>query len=286
MDMGTNGEFALGLADGTYLAASAPLGPALEGVGLACGTLAEPGAAAGFALTPAGLEALRLPGGAESGTPGSPASTGQAVLIREDLCTAGGPRGQGKAPLENTPGITGTGYIALIARLLEIGVLDEAGRFQEGTTPLARRIAGRLQSVRGEVRLDLGGGLFLGARDVEEVQKVKAACDLAVSRLLAAAGLAPGDLAGIHLAGAMGSHAVPADLERLGFLPPGLARAARPAGNTSLAGASLALGPGGPALVEETAAQMRVLDLVSGTDFERDFVTRMRFAFGPAGEGV
>jgi len=84
----------------------------------------------------------------------------------------------------------------------------------------------------------------------------------------------------------MGSHAVPADLERLGFLPPGLARAARPAGNTSLAGASLALGPGGPALVEETAAQMRVLDLVSGTDFERDFVTRMRFAFGPAGEGV
>lgn len=242
-DLGTNGEFVLALAPDQYLLASVPMGPALEGVGLRHGRTAAPGAVRAFALTPAGLK---------------PEYVERAPLAGED------------------PGITGVGYLSLVAALLRAGVLDESGRFVVPATPLGKRLAGGLMNIGGEAVLDLGSGLTLPASDVEELVKVKAAFNLALSRLLAESGLPAGALMAVYLAGAMGEHVDARDLATLGFLPEVLAARLVRAGNTSLKGAGLLLySTEAWDWVRALPPCCRALDLASDPRFGALFVERM-----------
>ncbi|QLA15838.1 ASKHA domain-containing protein [Desulfolutivibrio sulfoxidireducens] len=248
VDLGTNGEFVLGLPDGRFLAASVPMGPALEGVGPRMGRLAGPGTAVAFDLLPDGLSPVTFEG-----------------------------RGEASA-------IGGTGYLSLLARLRAAGVLHEDGRFADSgeVSPLGRRIMAGLGDDAGEPRLDVGG-LSLWASDVEEILKVKAACNLAFSGLFRAAGIGPGALSAIHLAGAFGSHVNPADLEALGVLPSAGALRCRCAGNTSLDGVCL-LVPDAAARrdILGAAGRTTVIDLATslGTEgFAEAFVKRMVFRY-------
>lgn len=249
-DLGTNGEFVLALSPGECLLASVPMGPALEGVGLRHGRTAAPGAVRAFALTPAGLK---------------PEYIDRPPLPGED------------------GGITGVGYLSLVAALLRAGVLDESGRFVVPATPLGQRLAKGLshgqpnaQGAQGEPTLDLGAGLFLPASDVEELVKVKAAFNLALSRLLAEANLAPAALHSVHLAGAMGEHVNARDLATLGFLPEVLAERLVRAGNTSLKGAALLLNSADAwDWVRALPGKCRALDLTSDPGFGSLYVERM-----------
>lgn len=242
-DLGTNGEFVLALSPSEYLLASVPMGPALEGVGLRHGRAAAAGAVRAFVLTPAGLK---------------PEYVERPPLPDED------------------PGITGVGYLSLAAALLRAGVLDESGRFVVPATPLGQRLAKGLASEGGEASLDLGSGLSLPASDVEELVKVKAAFNLALSRLLAEAALPAQALAAVHLAGAMGEHVNARDLVSLGFLPEALAGALLRAGNTSLKGAQLLLNsPEAWDWVRALPAKCRALDLASDPGFGSLYVERM-----------
>lgn len=241
-DLGTNGEFVLALSPEERLIASVPMGPALEGVGLAFGRTAGPGSVTGFDLTPMGLHPRRLPGRTEH------------------------------------PGMTGTAYLSLCANLLSLGLLDESGRFGHGTTPLAARFAARVVKHRGEPAFDCGDGLFLPASDVEEILKVKAAFDLAVSALLREAGIGPSALKIFHLAGALGEHVGIGDLERLGFLPSGAAGRVKRSGNTSLRGSLLLLrSEEARRRALELPVNTRLLDLTEANDFTDEYVKRMRF---------
>ncbi len=246
-DLGTNGEFVLATGPDSALVTSVALGPALEGIGLSCGGVAQPGAIAAFTLGPAGLVPTVLP--EDDGTPAAPTH----------LC--------------------GTGYISLLRVLLRAGLLDEDGRFvMEPHSPLSRRLAALLVEVRGERRLPLPGGLHLSAGDVEEVLKVKAAFSLAYERLLAEARMPGTALDAVYLAGALGEHARPDDLETLGFLPAGVAGRTRAVGNASLRGAELLLLR--PELRERIIAWRtgcRVVDLAAASDFADAFLRHMRF---------
>jgi uncharacterized 2Fe-2S/4Fe-4S cluster protein (DUF4445 family) len=249
VDLGTNGEFVLGLPDGRFLAASVPMGPALEGVGPRQGRLAGPGTAVAFELSPAGLSPVPFEGG-------------------EAAVTA----------------IGGTGYLSLLARLRAAGVLCEDGRFADPAraSPLGRRILAGLRDDAGEPRLDVAG-LSLWASDVEEILKVKAACNLAFSGLFRAAGIVPGELSAIYLAGAFGSHVDPADLEALGVLPSAGAARCRRAGNSSLSGVCLLLSDQAARReILEAAGRTTVIDLAAslGTEeFAGAFVKRMVFRY-------
>lgn len=248
-DLGTNAEMILGLSPDRYLAASAPLGPALEGVGLSQGALAGPGVAVDFSLAPTGLTVTRFPG---QGAP------------------------------DAAPGIAGPGYLALAARLVEQGVLDSRGQFvHTPTTPLAARLAARVDRSAGEACFETDG-YRLWASDVEELLKVKAACNLAVAALLAAAGLGTADLAVVHLAGAFGAKVAPADLETLGFLPPGLARRTVLSGNLSLEGASLCLRePAARDQAQSLPARTVIVPLVADDTAAEAFIHKMVFAYVP-----
>jgi len=247
-DLGTNGEFVLALSPTEHLLASVPMGPALEGVGLRHGRTAAPGAVRAFALTPAGLK--------------------PEYIERPPLTGADGK--------SEDPGITGVGYLSLVAALRRAGVLDDSARFVVPATPLGKRIASGLGLVQGEPVLDLGSGLALPATDVEELVKVKAAFNLALSRLLAESGLAASALTAVYLAGAMGEHVDARDLATLGFLPEVLAARLVRAGNTSLEGAGLLLHSAEAwAWVRALPASCRALDLASDPRFGALFVERM-----------
>lgn len=243
MDMGTNGECVLALSPQHSLLASVPLGPALEGVGLACGGMAgtdTPGAVTAFRLSPQGLLAITL---------------GQA------------------APTH----ICAVGYISLLHILLRLGVLDENGLLQRNPpTPLGKRLAGELCDSADGLRLNLPGELHCSARDVEEFLKVKAAFSWAVASLLNAAGLRPADLRKSYLAGALGLYADTKDLRALGFIPEAVHL--HILGNTSLEGAQrLLLHPEErPALARWSAAST-TLDLTRQGEYMQQFLQHMRF---------
>ena len=246
-DLGTNGELALLMPDDTLLFASVPLGPALEGIGPACGCPAAPEVVTRFELGAEGLEALS-PDGRRDGV---------------------------------ARGISATGYLSLLGILRRCGVLDASGLFTGADAlslmPLSRRVAGRLD--RGRGILPLPRGLRLEAGDVETFLKVKAAFALALEALLDAGRVRAGDLRRLCVAGALGGNVQAADLAVLGFVPACLEARVHPVGNASLAGAALlARRPELAPPLAELCAGAEVLSLVDAPDFQDAYLHHMRFA--------
>lgn len=239
-DLGTNGEFVLALDSGTYFATSVPMGPAIEGVGLCCG-----------------------------------AAAGRGVLGRVEL----GPNGL-RWDEQGLNGISGTGYVSLLALLLRLGLVGTTGHFQPGTMPLAHKVRERLTAhALGRV-LVLDGDVFLAERDIEEFLKAKAGVHVALETLVDRAGLTVGDVAAVYLAGALGEHAPADDLCTLGFLPEIWRDRVNVVGNTSLAGTVLALGnEEARGWLEMLPARVRVVSLVEGESFGPAFMRAMRFSW-------
>ncbi|WP_027721008.1 ASKHA domain-containing protein [Maridesulfovibrio zosterae] len=245
-DLGTNGEFVLALSEEEYIVSSVPMGPALEGVGLSNGRTAGPGAISSFTLTPVGLTPL--------------------FISQPDK--------------ENRPGITGTGYLSLCSLLLRSGVLTREGQFGSGNTPFAAKLAAKITQEQGSPALDLGHKLSLPAADVEEILKVKAAFNLAMSALLDQANLPPSSLKSLILGGAMGQHVNIKDLVTTGFIPAETAGITRAAGNTSLAGAViLTNNQNARDFALSLPPRSSVLELAGSKDFGQKYLERMIFQY-------
>jgi len=243
-DLGTNGEFALALEPDKTLVASVPLGPALEGIGLRHGNVAEDGAAHAFSLGPSGLQASVIGGGE--------------------------PRS-----------VCATGYLSLIRLVLQHGLLSVEGVFRrEARTPLAGRLTGRVRETVAGLRFALTEEIDIDAHDVEAILAVKAAFSLTLERLLARAGISSARLRRIFVAGALGEHVNPDDLEALGFFPSGLGARLSPLGNSSLAGAELfLLEPAWRETIMHWTRSCSVLDLTAEGDFQTGYLQHMRFAW-------
>ncbi len=247
-DLGTNGEFILALEDKSYLAASVPMGPALEGVGLAYGNVAGPGTALSFSMRP----------------------DGPFPVFPETDVTGNS--------------ITGAAYLSLIAHLLRLGVLTQQGHFTDQPySPLAMRISRRLEDARGERCLPLAGftdAVKLLSSDVEEILKVKAAFNVAFASLLQESGVRTSDLNAVYLSGAFGAHVGVDTLELLGFLPPGMGARTQVLGNSSLAGAALFLQrPEARGWAARMADRTSVLELAGNESFNQAFVQAMAFGY-------
>ncbi|MDR1242087.1 MAG: ASKHA domain-containing protein [Deltaproteobacteria bacterium] len=258
-DLGTNGEFILALDERRALAASLPLGPALEGMGLCCGSEAREGVITGFQLAPEGLRAKFFK----------------------------------NKPVEQAQGLSATAYLELLMHLLKLGLVDQDGHFKKPEAaglpaetplplPLIRKLAGRLGGApaSSEAAWHIADNFYISSGDIEEILKIKAAFSLAVKTLVKEAGLTCGSLRAFYLAGALGSFVTPQALAVLGFVPEELLSRLVPAGNTALDGAALLAGK--PELREKLiqwAALAHTLSLAGQEDFHNRFTEEMRFRF-------
>jgi uncharacterized 2Fe-2S/4Fe-4S cluster protein (DUF4445 family) len=201
VDAGTNGEIVL-KANGTLLGCATAAGPAFEGSGLSAGMRATAGA----------IEHLRL------GDDLSP-----------EIEVIGGVR---------PAGVCGTAYVDFLAEGLRTGLLSASGRFAREAGGLADHTAGRaFRLARGSD----GQDLLITELDAAKLLQAKAAIAAGVLTLLSREGLCPEDVTILHLAGGFGRKLRIESAIACGLLPGFRPFQIELAGNTSLAGATLAL---------------------------------------------
>jgi uncharacterized 2Fe-2S/4Fe-4S cluster protein (DUF4445 family) len=257
VDVGTNCEIVLGNRD-WLLATAAPAGPAFEGAAIRRGMRATTGAIEMVTMTPDSLS-LKVIGD------GEPA------------------------------GLCGSGLVDAVAELVRLGLIDSSGRFAAGEQAAARApgLAARLTRL-GEERVfvlhppcdpagpagprDVARSIYLSQRDVRELQFAKAAIATGWRVLLAEAGLKPGDIQQVLLAGSFGSYLSPANAIRLGLVPHLPAARVVSAGNVAGEGAKMALmSMRERAGAEALLGEVRYVELSDRHDFNDRFVEQLPF---------
>jgi uncharacterized 2Fe-2S/4Fe-4S cluster protein (DUF4445 family) len=211
VDIGTNGEIVL-QSGGQLTACATAAGPAFEGCGLRCGTRAREGAISGLRLT---LNPFQL-----------------------DMQTIG------NVPPARANGLCGSAYLDFLATARSSGLLGLTGRFEPAAwagVPVQNRfVAGRERALRLTVSKG-ADGLRISEVDVALLLQAKAAIGSGVEILLEKAGVRAADLGRVYLAGGFGMHLNVANAIAIGLLPGFHEEQVRVVGNTSLAGALLAL---------------------------------------------
>jgi uncharacterized 2Fe-2S/4Fe-4S cluster protein (DUF4445 family) len=242
IDIGTNCEIVLG-SDAGLLATAAPAGPAFEGAAIRCGMRAADGAIEVVRLTPDDCS-LQVIGDVE-------------------------PRG-----------LCGSGLVDAVAELVRVGLIDPSGRFvsEENAAEIAPGLARRLTTIGKERVFVLHEGVYLSQRDVRELQFAKAAISTGWSLLLEDAGIAPGDVQQVLLAGSFGAYLSPSSAVRLGLVPKLPVMRVVSAGNVAGEGAKMVLlsereRVGAAALLDSVT----YVELSDRADFNDRFVEQLPF---------
>lgn len=233
IDLGTNGEMALGSRD-RILVASTAAGPAFEGGNISCGTASVAGAVYDVELSDTeGVDPVRLH------------TIGNA----------------------EPAGLCGTGVIALIAELLENGLIDRTGLIDER---LGRKI-----------KLTSDGSVTFTQKDIREFQLAKAAIRAGIETLMFTFGAVPEDISRVYVAGGFSEGL---DIRKAcitGLLPKELEDAAVQAGNTSLKGAVKFAGrigtSEGTAELERLKSVCKEINLADNAFFKEHFIEYMNF---------
>ena len=242
LDIGTNGEMALGGKDG-FLCCAVASGPAFEGAGISCGMASTPGAISHVHW--------------EKGAP-------QLTVIG-----GGKPRG-----------ICGSGLLDLLAMLLNLGIVDETGYLQppgdldEDFFPWLDED----EDGNGIFYLTDDHSISFTARDVRALQLAKAAVAAGISVLMEQAGIGFDDIAALYLAGGFGAHMDPDSATAIGMLPDELREKIVCVGNSSLTGASMALLDTNKRLaLRDNQKSCRYLELSGNGRFNALFPEHMTF---------
>ena len=243
IDIGTNGEIILKHGNRLMGCATAA-GPAFEGNRLSCGMRAVEGAISHIEIA-AGKVAIETIGG-----------TSDPV------------------------GICGSAYVDFLAGANAAGVLGDTGRFDTAAAgPLADHLMPWADGHDVAFRVAYGPGrqpIVISQRDIASLLQAKAAIAAGTFTLLDRFSLKPSDIETVFLAGGFGTHlnrpaAIACGLLR-GFAPEQI----RAVGNTSLAGAYLALMDS--SLTNEiarAATAMEVIELNLDPSFEARFIDEL-----------
>ena len=297
LDMGTNGEFVLKNKN-EFLITSVPLGPALEGAGLIAGALAECGVITRFSLSPKGIVAHRLGENigenlennnfmAKNYLENNPIKNDVIENAEKENRAIKNKEIGNKNTTKNytaQKNISATGYISLLAILSRLQVINTEGHFVQdanNSSPLVQNIIKKISYTEG-ARLELEENLYLYAQDIEEFLKVKAAINVAFSKLCKHAELTADKITSFFLAGALGEHVDIEDLLTLGFLPPVAKEKIHKIGNSSLKGAyCIATKKDIREKIENFPIYPVELRLTEDKDFLSDYITRMQLYYVP-----
>ena len=161
-------------------------------------------------------------------------------------------------------GICGSGLIDAVAVALDLGLLESSGR------------------IAGDARtLEIAAPVVLTQQDIRQLQLAKAAVAAGLGILRRRFGDGAGRSATVWLAGAFGNHVDPASASRIGLVDAEASRI-RPAGNTSLLGAKIALLAGDTAGYDYESILSRVehVPLADDPAFAERYVEEMPFPGG------
>ena len=206
IDIGTNGEIALGNKD-FLIAAAASAGPAFEGSGVTCGMRASRGA----------IQKVKI--------------TAQDYKVNYSTIGDVKPRG-----------ICGSGYIDIIAGMLRVGIIDKSGKIKAKDSRRVRSgDAGREFIVAFKEESDSTNDIVITEADIENLKRSKAAIYSATATLVRHMNMDFSGVKKIFIAGGFGTYIDIDNAVAIGLLPD-LERARFMfIGNSALAGSRQAL---------------------------------------------
>jgi uncharacterized 2Fe-2S/4Fe-4S cluster protein (DUF4445 family) len=206
IDIGTNGEIALGCKD-FMVACAASAGPAFEGSGVSCGMRACSGAIQRVEIEKRNL-ALNL-----------------------DVI--------GKV---KPSGICGSGYISLISQMLSAGVIDKSGKvILEDERRVRQGDSGKEFIVVFQSDSAIGKDIFITEADIENLKRAKAAIYSAASILARHMDIPMEGIRKVFVSGGFGTSLDIESAIRIGLLPDFKRERFEFIGNSALAGAREAL---------------------------------------------
>lgn len=243
IDLGTNGEIAIGGADG-WLATSVPVGPAFEGGEISCGQLAAVGAISNVTCTGDRLQLEVIGGGAPTG-------------------------------------FAGSGLFALIAVAIENGLIDLSGRIvtaEEVDSNLARYLRPESSAQALCLYRDARREVVVTQADVRAFQLAKGAVRAGIDALLARAGVAAESVEQVIVTGAFGLSLDRQRLKNVAILPAVMVEKALFLPGGALAGVQrFLLQADGCAQLQALTEKIRSYPLSGTPAFERAFLAALNF---------
>jgi uncharacterized 2Fe-2S/4Fe-4S cluster protein (DUF4445 family) len=243
IDLGTNGEIAIGNAD-AWLATSVPAGPAFEGGEISCGQLATTGAISNVSCQGDRLH-LEVVGG---GTP---------------------------------TGLAGSGLFALIAVAIDNGLIDQSGRIVSAAE-VDSNLSRYLRPVgSGQVLClyrDATREIIVTQADIRAFQLAKGAVRAGIDALLGRAGIAAESVEQVIVTGAFGLALERQSLKSVAILPAVMVEKALFIPGGALAGVQrFLLQKEGHAQLQALTEKMRSSPLSGTPAFERAFLAALNF---------
>lgn len=217
LDIGTNGEMAIGGREG-FLVTSAAAGPVFEGGNIGCGVPGVPGAVAGISLA---LVNSEQNDGSGQNEDEAEEDGGQALCLVTTGCTIIGGAAAGHLDSSAPIGFCGTGIIDMMGELVRLGLVDENGTLDEPWFTAGVSLA--------------DGKLRFSQADIRQVQMGKSAIRAGIETLLEKSGEA--DPRKVCVAGGFGNYLNVEQAIRIGLFPKEFAGRVEMVGNSALAGA-------------------------------------------------
>ncbi|WP_306771656.1 ASKHA domain-containing protein [Agathobacter rectalis] len=248
LDIGTNGEMALGKGD-RYVCCATAAGPAFEGAQIDLGMPAAKGA-----VDKVWLEGRRI----------------KYSVIGND----------------RPVGLCGSGLIDALAVLLKAGIIDENGTILSGQElPILFRsyvfeveAEETAQSTELSLAVHIAPGVYITQEDIRKLQLAKGAIAAGIEVLFKEYGCTPCNIDVLTFAGGFGNYIDKASAAAIGLFPQELLDKAKEVGNAAGNGAvSAALSQEAWERALEISGDMRYIELASYPHFNEMYVEHMNF---------
>ena len=242
IDIGTNGEVVLGNKE-WMMCCSASAGPAFEGSDVSHGMRAARGA----------IEKL-------------------------SICKKDGKFELKYETIDNVKarGICGSGLLDCVANLVRTGIIDRTGKFQKdsGNKRIRETDNGLEFIIVKQEDSDIKTDIVITQADISNLIRSKAAIYAAVSTLLKSMEITVNDIEKVYIAGGFGNYLDIKSAITIGMLPDMDHAKISFVGNTSVAGAKLALlSKDAFETVKEIASSMTYFDLMGNNKFMDEFMS-------------
>lgn len=248
LDIGTNGEMALGKGD-RYVCCATAAGPAFEGAQIELGMPASKGA-----VDKVWLEGRRI----------------KYSVIGND----------------RPVGLCGSGLIDALAVLLKAGIIDENGTILSGQElPILFRsyvfeveAEETAQSTEHFLAVHIAPGVYITQEDIRKLQLAKGAMAAGIEVLFKEYGCTPCNIDVLTFAGGFGNYIDKASAAAIGLFPQELLDKAKEVGNAAGNGAvSATLSQDAWERALEISGNMRYIELASYPHFDEMYVEHMNF---------